>query len=78
MGVGWLAVHYINKILNCHILSTYLDFLFVHNHWDLVKCLANWDEIWHKHMGKVGVGLNIIKIRITRCFAYQSTFSICA
>ena len=27
-----------------------------------------WDEIWHKHMGRVDVGFYIIKIRIRRFF----------
>ena len=51
MGVGWLAVHYINKILNCHFFYLSRFFLFVHKHCNLERCMADWDDIWHKHMG---------------------------
>ena len=52
------------EFLKCHIIFflIYLDFSIVHNPWDLENCLADWDEIWHKHMGRVDVGFYIIKI----------------
>ena len=64
----WDGYHFITLISffkSCHILSIYLSFLFVHNHLDLNNHLADWNEIWHRQMGTVGVGFYIIKIRIT-------------
>ena len=82
-GLGWVWDGYqfiplINFELPYFVyLSIYLSFLFVLYHRDLKNLLADWDEIWHKHMER-DVGFYVIKIRIAECFAYQSTFSIYA
>ena len=45
------------------------------NHWDLNNRLADRDEIWHEHMGRVGVGFYIIKIIIVGFFGLSIYFS---